>query len=173
MAYDSVSVLIERNILEAERNKLLAAITEHHAQKADDRCVEDDDKLYAAAGLPPCDRRVGDKAAMLKNCERFINNRCEAGGPWKSYSELEAELQKVRQDAAAHSSSQCKNMEASCDLVHASEDLGTYARNLTKLVRNLLNNIADRNKIFRVEQFNDPGLRDLGRVVFQDGDVQR
>ena len=44
-------------------NKLFLAVNEHHDQKADDRCIEDDDKLYAAAGLPPCDRRVGDKAA--------------------------------------------------------------------------------------------------------------
>ena len=36
-----------------ERNQLRAAIAEHHAQKADDRCIEDDDRLYAAAGLPP------------------------------------------------------------------------------------------------------------------------
>lgn len=77
--------------LAAERDKLLAAISEHHAQKADDRCVLDDDRLYAAAGLPPCDRRVGSKEDMLKNCARFIDRRCESGG-WKSYIELEAEL---------------------------------------------------------------------------------
>jgi hypothetical protein len=75
--------------------KLRDAIVKHHRQKADDRCIEDDDRLYAAAGLPPCDRRVGDKAAMLKNCERFINARCEGGG-WMTYAELEAELAKAR-----------------------------------------------------------------------------
>ena len=69
---------------------LLAAITLHHAQKADDRCFEDDDALYATAGLPPCDRRVGSKGDMLENCRRFIERRCEGGG-WKSYVELEAE----------------------------------------------------------------------------------
>ena len=68
--------------------KLIAAIETHHAQKADDRCIDDDDRLYAAAGLPPCDRRVGDKAAMLRNCERFIDRRCEGGG-WPTYAELE------------------------------------------------------------------------------------
>jgi hypothetical protein len=74
---------------------LRAAITEHHAQKADDRCVEDDDRLYAAAGLPPCDRRVGDKAAMLENCRRFVERRCEGGG-WPTYAELEAEVDALR-----------------------------------------------------------------------------
>ncbi len=73
---------------------LLKAVHKHHDQKADDRCVEDDDKLYEAAGLPPCDRRVGDKAAMLKNCERFIDKRCEGGG-WPSYKELENALKHI------------------------------------------------------------------------------
>ena len=74
--------------LAAENERLLAAIREHHAQVADDRCVPDDDKLYAAAGLPPADRRVGDKAAMLKNCEKFVERRCEEGG-WASYADLQ------------------------------------------------------------------------------------
>jgi len=70
---------------------LVNAIATHHAQKADDRCIEDDDRLYAAAGLPPCDRRVGDKEAMLANCKRFIEKRCEGGG-WPTYAELEARI---------------------------------------------------------------------------------
>lgn len=74
---------------------LRAAIAAHHAQKADDRCIEDDDRLYAAAGLPPCDRRVGDKEAMLANCARFIARRCEGGG-WPSYVELEAQIAQLR-----------------------------------------------------------------------------
>lgn len=41
----------------AESLKL--AIVEHHAQLADD------DRLYAAAGLPPCDRRAGSKEELL------------------------------------------------------------------------------------------------------------
>lgn len=68
------------------------AIKTHRSQKADDRCIEDDDRLYAALGDGiPCDRRVGDKAAMLKNCERFIVRRTE-GGTWPTYAELEARL---------------------------------------------------------------------------------
>ena len=59
--------------LQAERDRLQDAIREHRAQKADDR-------LYAALGDGiKCDRRVGDKAAMLWNCERFIDQRCQPG----------------------------------------------------------------------------------------------
>ena len=74
---------------------LEAAIKDHHSQRADDRCFLDDDRLYTAAGLPPCDRRVGDKAAMLHNCERFIDRRCEGGG-WPSYAEIECERDRLR-----------------------------------------------------------------------------
>ena len=87
----------EARALVEENERLKAAITEHHAQKADDRCIEDDDKLYAAAGLPPCDRRVGDKAAMLKNCERFIERRCQGGG-WPTYAQLENLLHRIMQN---------------------------------------------------------------------------
>lgn len=85
-----------------ENKRLREAITYHHSQKGDDRCIEDDDLLYEAAGLPPVDRRVGDKRAMLKNCERFIDKRCESGG-WKTYAELEkevADLKKLQKETA-------------------------------------------------------------------------
>lgn len=81
--------------LQQENKRLLDAIRKHHSQKADDRCVFDDDELYAAAGLPPVDRRVGDKFAMAQNCLRFIERRCE-GGHWPSYVELERELERLR-----------------------------------------------------------------------------
>lgn len=74
---------------------LLRAIKEHHAQKADDRCWMDDNILYDAAGLPAADRRVGDTDAMLTNCRRFLENRCEGGG-WPSYAQLEAECERLR-----------------------------------------------------------------------------
>jgi hypothetical protein len=78
---------------------LRAVIAEHRATPADDRCIEDDDKLYAALGDGiKCDRRVGDKLAMLRNCERFITNRCEGGG-WESYAELEARAKRLREVA--------------------------------------------------------------------------
>jgi hypothetical protein len=73
---------------------LRLAIAEHHSQRADDRCFEDDDRLYAAAGLPPADKRVGDKDEMLKNCARFIDRRCQGGG-WPSYRQLEEERDRL------------------------------------------------------------------------------
>jgi hypothetical protein len=88
----------------------LAAVESHHRQKADDRCIEDDDRLYAAFGLPPCDRRVGDKAAMLANCARFIDRRCEGGG-WPTYAELEAERDRLR--AALKMLAQCRHVSGS------------------------------------------------------------
>jgi hypothetical protein len=89
--------------LQAEVERLRAAIIKHRSQKADDRCIEDDDELYAALGDGiPCDRRVGDKIAMLHNCARFIERRCEGGG-WPSYVELEAERDEARETIrAAH-----------------------------------------------------------------------
>ena len=38
--------------LRNEAAALKLAIIKHHEQRADDRCIEDDDRLYAAAGLP-------------------------------------------------------------------------------------------------------------------------
>lgn len=77
--------------LRKQRDALLDAIREHHDQKADDRCIEDDTKLYAVAGLEPADHHVGDPEAMLANCARFIKNRCQAG-KWPNYVDLERQL---------------------------------------------------------------------------------
>jgi hypothetical protein len=76
------------------------AIAEHHGQRADDRCWLDNDRLYAAAGLPPADVRVGDQEAMLANCRRYIQ-RCTEGGGWPSYAELEAEIARLRRQVEA------------------------------------------------------------------------
>jgi hypothetical protein len=85
-----------RDRLLDERNRLADAIREHRKQKADDRCIEDDDRLYAALGDGiGCDRSVGDKAEMLKNCARFIDRRC-TGGDWPTYAALEAERDALR-----------------------------------------------------------------------------
>lgn len=81
--------------------KLLTAITSHHGQRADDRCWADDDALYAAAGLPQHDSSVGDKGAMLENCIRFVRHRCDEGGAWKSYTELETENADLRAEIEA------------------------------------------------------------------------
>lgn len=99
MKHESDSQALDRLIedhavLLEERDKLLAAIRVHYFQHADDRCWMDDDVLYEAAGLPPVDRHVGDKDAMLANCKRFIERRCE-GGKWPSYADLESRLAKI------------------------------------------------------------------------------
>lgn len=72
------------------------AILEHYNQKADDLCWMDDNKLYEVMGLPPRDNTVGDPCAMLENCKRYIEQRCQGGGPWKSYADLEKENNKLR-----------------------------------------------------------------------------
>lgn len=86
----------ELNGWQVRYQNLLAAVKVHHAQRADDRCIEDDAALYAAAGLGPHDPRVGDKFEMLKNCARFIDRRCRGGG-WPSYAELEAERDRLKE----------------------------------------------------------------------------
>lgn len=71
-----------------------AAIRKHRDQHADDRCWLDDAELYEALGegpVAPLTFQVGDKATMLKNCERFLERRCFGGGYWRTYAELEAE----------------------------------------------------------------------------------
>lgn len=69
--------------------RIVNAIREHRAQIAEDRCIEDDDRLYEVLGDGiKCDRRVGDKCEMLNNCINFIRNRTEEGGPWKTYKQL-------------------------------------------------------------------------------------
>jgi hypothetical protein len=85
--------------VKAERDKLKAAIKKHWSQKADDRCWMDDSDLYVAAGLPDGSINVGNKAAMLENCKRFIEARCQSGR-WRSYAELESLLREVAEIAA-------------------------------------------------------------------------
>lgn len=78
-------------------DKLTTAIKNHREQKADDRCIEDDDRLYESLGDKiKCDRRVGSKFEMAKNCLRFIENRCKEG-EWLTYVELEEKI-KLCQD---------------------------------------------------------------------------
>ncbi len=68
-----------------DRDRLKAAIVAHHRQKPEDRSLEDDRRLYEAAGLP-----VGDPSETLKNCQQFLT-RPNAEGGWPSYAELEAQ----------------------------------------------------------------------------------
>lgn len=83
--------------LEAEIERLTTAITNHHDQYADDLCWMDDDELYAVAGLPARQATTGDTKAMLRNCKRFLRQRCQGAGDWKSYVELEAEIARLRE----------------------------------------------------------------------------
>lgn len=83
------------------RLELENAIRTHRSQKSDDRCIEDDDRLYEALGDGiKCDRRVGDQSAMLENCKRFIANRTEGGG-WPTYTSLELHRDKLREACEA------------------------------------------------------------------------
>jgi hypothetical protein len=70
---------------------LMAVIRTVHRQRGDDTCWMDIDHIFAAAGLPVPDRKVGDKFAMIRNCGRFIETMC-ADGQWLSYADLEKAL---------------------------------------------------------------------------------
>lgn len=113
----------------AEVERLKTAITVHATQKADDRCWLDDIGLYSAAGVSHlADNRVGDKAAMMVNCARFIERRC-AGGQWPTYAELESQLAACRAairgllDAISRTTIPCPNfpddIDAKCDAARA------------------------------------------------------
>lgn len=87
--------VINQNVeLECRVKRLETAIKTLRSQKADDLCWMDLNKLFAVLGdgVTGWDYRVGDKAAMLKNCERFVQNVCIDGGPWSTYAELEQAL---------------------------------------------------------------------------------
>lgn len=106
---------VEVSRLREENERLRKAIVEHRSQKADDRCIEDDDKLYAVLndGIK-CDRQVGSKEAMLKNCARFIERRCEAG-KWPTYVDLEAEIEELRKALAAiRDRGECESVSRGC-----------------------------------------------------------
>ena len=89
--------------LKQENARLLSVIRDVHSQNADDLCWMDIDRIFAAAGLPVPDRTVGDQAAMLKNCERFIGVMCQ-GGHWKSYRELEERIAELTSQLATERS---------------------------------------------------------------------
>lgn len=75
-----------------ENCRLTEAIRKHRDQKADDRCWMDDLELYSILGeAVPVDNSVGDKFAMLKNCARFIEQRCTEG-IWPTYAQLEKRI---------------------------------------------------------------------------------
>jgi hypothetical protein len=84
---NDMTFFLERRVEELE-----AAIRQHRDQKGDDRCWFDDQELYAVLKDGNLgDNTVGDKEAMLKNCQRYVTHRCEGGGDWKTYEQLEQE----------------------------------------------------------------------------------
>lgn len=79
---------------QAERYR--RAIIRHRRYRADDRCWLDDQELYKVLGDGNLgDFHVGDKQAMLRNCERFLESRCMEGR-WKSYEQMERERNHYR-----------------------------------------------------------------------------
>lgn len=103
--------------------QLLAVIHEVHGQHGDDLCWLDIDRIFAAAGLPVPDRRVGDQEAMLRNCRRFVTTMCQGGG-WKSYEELEAEVKRLE---AERDGLKAGNVALAEKLTVASEHLSRVA----------------------------------------------
>lgn len=89
---------------ESDRIKELEeAIRKHRDYKADDRCIENDDELYSVLDDNiKCDRNVGSKEEMLKNCERYITNRTE-GGKWPTYKELEEKIKALEDEIKQYS----------------------------------------------------------------------
>lgn len=96
-----------RRTTDAKYNTLLAAVLLHKKQKGDDRCWMDDLELYAAIDLEDSDgilpdNRVGCQNQMKENCDNFIKNRTENGGPWKSYEELLQDNVRLKSKATSY-----------------------------------------------------------------------
>jgi hypothetical protein len=87
-----------RQFTEIERLK--AAIREHRDQRGDDRCWEDDAKLYAVLGEGGAETALPPKAEFLKSCERFYEQRqCPAvkgKAEGMTIAQLEAEIERLR-----------------------------------------------------------------------------
>lgn len=82
----------------AQAFKYAQAIREHRSQRLDDRCWLDDQDLYRVLG----DGNLGDNSTppmeeMLKNCKRFLEQRCNPGN-WPSYQELERRIALMKED---------------------------------------------------------------------------
>lgn len=122
-----------RPLLE-ERDKLKAAIKEHHDQHADDRCYLDDQALYAAAGLEPADITMPPRGKFLENCARFYERRC-TGGDWPSYQYLESQVTSLRQRLAEAEAEQ-QRLRHGRDLAVSARDL---AQRTLKAAENIIN----------------------------------
>lgn len=92
-------------------------LEKHRDQKAGNRCWMDDLELYSILGeAVPADNSVGDKFAMIKNCARFIEQRC-TDGAWPTYKHLEeriARLEKALKPFAEMDREDCDLQETAC-----------------------------------------------------------
>lgn len=117
---------------------LMDVIRKVHLQFADDTCWMDIDKIFAAAGLPVPDRRVGNKEEMKVNCARFIDTMCK-GGEWPSYVEIETELISLRkaykQLNLSHESMCEYNEKLKNKIMKIQEDLDSYMDSYQKLAK--------------------------------------
>ncbi len=76
--------------------ELVREIHAEHVRGTDDTCWLDIDRVFEAAGLSKPERPVGDIPAMLRNCDRFVNQLCTVGrGNWPSYVDLEKRIKEL------------------------------------------------------------------------------
>lgn len=110
-------------------HRLVDVITEIHAQHSEDLCwmPADVNRIFEACGLPKQDLRVGGRAAMLRNCERYV--AClEEGGPWRTYAELEAENELLRNQQLINEERIAKGMNVSREDLDRCKDLQVALR---------------------------------------------
>jgi hypothetical protein len=107
-----MSLVLDETSVE-KLDRLLGVIREVHSQRGDDICWMDTDKIFEVAGLPVPKREVGDRAQMLENCSRFIDQLCTVGrGNWPSYAELEQEAQSWKEKFEKHTEVVAQYMSA-------------------------------------------------------------
>jgi hypothetical protein len=79
---------------------LIKGIRDHRDQHGDDRCWEDDAKLYALLGEGEADTALPPKAEFLASCERFYEQRqCPAAkgkAEGKTIAQLEDEIERLQ-----------------------------------------------------------------------------
>lgn len=81
-----------------EIERLKAAIREHRDQHGDDRCWEDDAKLYVVLGEPVPERPLPPPEEMLGNCRRYIQHRHDPTVPYVSPQRIIERLTKELHD---------------------------------------------------------------------------
>jgi hypothetical protein len=92
----------------ATLDRWMAAIVAHHAPTGDNLCMEDDNHLYAAFGLPPRDPWCPPEDQMFESCRRFVRRRCRPHDPalplppgMMTIAELEAEVGRLARERDA------------------------------------------------------------------------